>query len=251
MNSIRKIVRQTLNELDGLAFKNQEKYSKQAKDFFEDRYSKVISLIPQVKSNAVGLEIGLCSGVLAFSIKRCLNLERLYSLEHPGTVKLYKPKFLNKVKEENIVCTSVDLRKGKLPWKSNFLDFIIFSEVMEHLVPSDIPYILREFKRVLKKDGFLLITTPNIASLVKRLNLLKGKNPVEFDLTIHDGGTFGHIREYSIEELINILNNQNFSILKKGYFEIDINRNIFTKIENYISKAFPFFSNNLKIVAKK
>lgn len=251
MNSSKKTIRYYLNQLDGLAFKNQEKYSTQAKGFFEDRYGKVLSLLPSVKRDAVGLEIGLCSGVLAFSMKKYLHIETLHSLEHPGTVRQYKKQFLKKIEKENIICTPVDLRKGKFPWKSDFFDFIVFSEVMEHLVPSDIPLLIKEFRRVLKKNGFLLITTPNVASLIKRLNLLRGKNPVEFDLRVHDGGTFGHIREYTMEELVSIIRKENFSLIKKGYFEIDAGRNVFTQIENIFSMAIPFLANNIYIIGVK
>lgn len=56
----------------------------------------------------------------------------------------------------------MDLEKG-LKFKSNYFDGIIFVETIEHLVNPDIA--LKELKRVLKKSGVLVITTPNYDSL--------------------------------------------------------------------------------------
>lgn len=47
----------------------------------------------------------------------------------------------------------------KLPYRDNYFDFIICSEVLEHL--SDDKKALLETKRVLKPSGFILITVPN------------------------------------------------------------------------------------------
>lgn len=47
----------------------------------------------------------------------------------------------------------------KIPFPKNYFDKIIMSEVIEH-VRDDIK-VLKETKRVLKKDGILVLTTPN------------------------------------------------------------------------------------------
>lgn len=47
----------------------------------------------------------------------------------------------------------------KIPFPKNYFDKIIMSEIIEH-VRDDIK-VLKETKRVLKKDGILVLTTPN------------------------------------------------------------------------------------------
>ena len=47
----------------------------------------------------------------------------------------------------------------KLPYPDNHFDVVVSSEVMEHL--EDDVKALKELKRVLKKDGIILITVPN------------------------------------------------------------------------------------------
>lgn len=247
----KEIVKDVIKELNGLAFKTSEPYSEKAKIFFEDRYLEILKKLPNIKKNHVGLEIGLAGGVLAFILKKAFNLGVLHTLEHPVTCREYSQKYLALLRKSNIKLEPVDLRSYSLPWPDDFFDFVIFSEVIEHLVPSDIPNIIKEIKRTLKKNGWLLITTPNIASLLKRINLLLGKNPIEFDLILHEGATYGHIREYTIKEVVDIVQNQGLNIVEKSYFMIDAKRNIFTQVENISAKLFPFLANNLAVIVKK
>lgn len=50
----------------------------------------------------------------------------------------------------------------KLPFEKNFFDKIVLIEVLEHILPSEIPLVLSELKRVLKEKGELIITVPSI-----------------------------------------------------------------------------------------
>jgi len=247
----KELIKGIIDELNGLAFKNSEPYSKSAKVFFLNRYSEIIKLLPEIKNDDVGLEIGLAGGVLAFVLKRLFGLNKLYTLEHPVVCKQYNKKFINKLKSEHIMLEPVNLKENKLPWPDNFFNFIFLCDVVEHLVPSDIPNLIKEIKRVLKKDGYLVIVTPNIASLIKRINLFFGKNPVEFDLRLHEKATYGHIREYTMSELLYIVENENFKVKIKKYFMIDAKRNIFTRIEDMCSRIYQPFANSLSLVAKK
>ncbi|MDZ7263404.1 MAG: class I SAM-dependent methyltransferase [candidate division KSB1 bacterium] len=47
------------------------------------------------------------------------------------------------------------------PFKSESFDFILCSEVVEHILPEESPLLLKEIGRLLKKNGRCLITTPN------------------------------------------------------------------------------------------
>ncbi len=244
-------VKAAVDEVSGQAFKDETPYSAKGRIFYEERYSTIFSLFPPIKSSAIGLEIGLSGGILAFTLKKLYSLDVVYTLEHPQTCRNYKKSFLSKLLKNNIILKEVDLRVDRLPWPDNFFDYIIFSEVMEHMVPADIPPLFLEIKRVLKKRGWFLVTTPNVASLLKRINLLRGKNPVEYDLTIHHKSTYGHLREYTMSEVVKTLQNTGFVIDKSDYFMIDVKRSLFTRIEDIGSKIMPFLANNLAVFAQK
>lgn len=251
MNILKEIIRETIDDLNGLAFGSSLLYSPKDKIFFEDRYLKIVSLLPEIKKDDVGLEIGLCGGILAFSLKRIFFLEKLYTLEHPITCKQFTREYLSELKRNRIIFKQVDLHNGKLPWVSKFFNFVIFSDVLEHLIPADIPAVFKEINRVLKKNGWLLVTTPNISSLIKRIKLLLGKSPIGFDLTLHENATYGHIREYTMNESISLLQSEGFTIVRKNYYMIDVKRSFFTRLEFICSKILPGFANSIGILARK
>ena len=248
---IGKTVQEVINKLGGIQFKGIHPLAEKDKIFYKERYENIISLFPNINDDNVGLEVGLSGGILAMSIKKYFNLDKLYAIEHPVTVKSFTSKYLKIIKEENIILKPFDLRKKPLPFVSEKFDFVILSEVLEHLVPADIPQVICEIIRVVKKDGYLFVTTPNISSFLKRINLLFGKNPIEFDLRLHYNATFGHIREYTSKEVQRILSDCGFKILNKEFFNIDTNRNIFTRIEAISSKYYAPFANNIFVLGQK
>lgn len=244
------VINEVLNELDGLAYGPSSVWLEKDRNFFEERYSRIFSLFPEIKKKEIGLEVGLHHGIIAYLVKRIFQVNKLYALEHPATCKQFAKTYLDKLKKNKIILEPCDLRVDRLPWPDSFFDYVIFSEVMEHLIPAAIPSVIRQINGVLKKDKWLLVTTPNIAALLKRINLLFGKNPNEFDLRFH-GETYGHIREYTMQELTTVLQQEGFKIAKKGYFSIDSKRNIFTYLEYIFAKVFPSFSTNLWVLARK
>ena len=85
----------------------------------------------------------------------------------------------------------------------------------------------------------------------KKINLLKGKNPSEFNLNLHRKATFGHIREYGMAEVEDILKKSGFKIVKVKYFMVDENRNLGLRLESIMSSFIPSLANNISILAKK
>jgi len=107
----------------------------------------------------------------------------------------------------NLIFKSADVTN--LPFKENTFDFIISSQVIEH-IKNEKKY-LSELKRVLKKTGTLIISTPN---RIYRLN--PGQKP---------WNRF-HIREYSQKQLNNALKNHFESINFYGVDEPNQTKNL-------------------------
>lgn len=70
---------------------------------------------------------------------------------------------------EGLDCLRANIRDG-LPLMESSNDFLICQEGIEHF--SDQFSALKEFNRILKKDGILLITTPNYSNLRAKLSYL-------------------------------------------------------------------------------
>ncbi|MFH1978390.1 MAG: methyltransferase domain-containing protein [Candidatus Aenigmatarchaeota archaeon] len=109
-----------------------------------------------------------------------------------------------------------------LPFPSKSIDNIIACEIIEHMnSPHD---FVKEISRVLKKEGNLILTTPNIACLKNRLKLLFGKFPI--NVAMADFYRFwypgdpsiaqsAHYSDYSIPIVVEALRREGFIITEK------------------------------------
>ena len=114
---------------------------------------------------------------------------------------------------------TVDLNHGKLPYGDNSFDLVTFTEVAEHL--EDHRSILREIYRILKPEGMLILTTPNILNMKSRLRFFLygfwnffGPMPVGHD---SQESALGHITPISYFYLGHTLLEIGFNNLKCGF----------------------------------
>jgi SAM-dependent methyltransferase len=95
-------------------------------------------------------------------------------------------------------------------WRSGLgpYDLVVFAEVIEHLYTA--PELVLDFLgRLLVPRGLLLLQTPNAVSLGKRVKFALGINP--FERIRVDRLNPGHYREYTLNELLDILRRSQFS----------------------------------------
>lgn len=107
-----------------------------------------------------------------------------------------------------------DVRNG-IELKSNTINLVIAGEVIEHLYDS--VFFLKEIHRVLQKNGYLLLSCPNVCSLGCRIDILRGRIPAiaaKADNTYEDD-RIGHVRDYNFNDLRKILIENGFRILKE------------------------------------
>jgi len=114
-------------------------------------------------------------------------------------------KALKKAKKRGLITKKFDLSINKWPYKSNTFDLIIAGDIIEHLYDTE--KFIKECRRLLKKNGQLILSTPNINSYVNRLLVLFGKMPLWIDfapnLSVYKLiPTFGHIRAFNKDALI-------------------------------------------------
>lgn len=92
-------------------------------------------------------------------------------------------------------------------------DLVLMIEVIEH-VPDD-KKVIKEVSSYLKKDGYLILTTPSIEAPLYKLGLLKS-----FDEKV------GHLRRYTQLNLTQLVGNAEIKIIKFSVHE-SILRNFF------------------------
>ena len=79
----------------------------------------------------------------------------------------------------------------------------------------DTDFFIDEIKRVLKPNSFLILSTPNIASLGRRFLLLFGKNPYfEASFGYPNEAHAGHIRFFTKDLLLGYLEHRGFGRIK-------------------------------------
>ncbi len=89
-----------------------------------------------------------------------------------------------------------NIEKDCLPYASESFDLVLGMEIFEHLA-LDPYFFLSEAARVLKPEGHILLTTPNVASHRGVWKTLNGQSAYSFGLFVPTGGVYGrHNREY-------------------------------------------------------
>lgn len=186
-------------------------YEKKYFEFHRYRYEYIMN-----KINQVGLKEGskiLDVGCYPLHLFKTLKLSG-YSVY--GISSQHEP-----IKASNIVIKNIET--DRLPYSGGFFDLIIFSEVMEHLIVNPLIYYAK-FKNILSETGRVIVTTPNAAGLYKIIPILLGRStyfPLSdvFSTQLNDGSIYKrHNREYTMNELGEILKQAKFEIKKSAYF---------------------------------
>ena len=96
----------------------------------------------------------------------------------------------------------------KLPFENEQFDIVISFETIEHVKESVQKSFLNEIKRVLKKDGMLIMSTPNKAIYT---DLVNGKNRY-------------HIKEFYAQEYIDFIKSyfKNVNVIFHIFQPLDI-----------------------------
>ncbi len=104
---------------------------------------------------------------------------------------------------------TANIEVDQLPFPSESFDLVIFCEVIEHLT-HDPTWALVEIHRVLKKDGHLVVSTPNALRWEYLRRMLLGRN--YYPPFSGYGTTARHNREFSVAELRDLLEGCGFQL---------------------------------------
>ena len=188
----------------------------------DSKFKAISSLLNKLKINAsTYLDLGSGDGSLTQLIAKTVGAREYYCVDID--IKALKAASLKGCKIYNI-----DLDIEKLPFSDGFFDLVTAFNVIEHLRNPD--NMLREVRRVLKKRGFFMLSTPNIASWYNRLLLLFGEPPLGIDLSTEwrycypfgvKSTISGHVRMYTLKALTRLLEHHGFkAIAYKGFPQI-------------------------------
>lgn len=132
-----------------------EKLLKRTGDMALKRRAEKIITELELKDGLKILDLGCGDGFYLHLLSELGNYELTAIDNNPKAIKLAK-KYLGKKPSEKINFILGDV--NKLPFKSSQFDRIIASELLEHL--DEERKVLKEWLRVLKKGGILVVTVP-------------------------------------------------------------------------------------------
>jgi len=167
------------------------------------------------------LSIACSTGVIEEKIKNRLGLT-VFGID--GAKKSLKTAY-----KRGIITKCADV-SGPLPFENNYFDFVFAGEIIEHIFDSR--FFLEEIHRVLKTNGYLILSTPNLARLDDRLKFLLGKAPRQ--IAPFHPYLYLHIRPLTFELLKK-------SLLDCGFTNIVLKTNVI---------ALKFFGRELKIYSR-
>lgn len=167
------------------------------------------------------LDVGCGDGSLALELGKRLAASETWGLD------LSKPA-LREAKCKGIVAVLGDGDLG-LPFQNSSFDLVYAGELIEHLRNQE--GFLREVNRVLRPGGFLLLTTPNRQSYIKRLSLYewpffkaaftKGYRlaPKHYIVPAARETLRPHVRELSLSELSDLLSSSHLFEFRRAHIQ--------------------------------
>lgn len=210
-------------------------------NYFRDhkkRYLKILTSInfkPEMKI----LDIGSAPGHLSRTLKE-------YGCD------VYNVNLTKDVNGKNIPTKILNIETEKLPYKNNMFDVILFTEILEHLLFNPV-HVFYEIKRILKKGGKIILTTPNRCNILKAKDILQGKGDYDFRDEYFETPFelcklyARHNREYIMKEIFSIFSEVNLKIVKSEYYFSTNHIGFSTPISFFIKK----FRDSILIIGEK
>ena len=179
-----------------------------------ERYLACLELLPQAEPGQSLLELGASFHHLTPALEdkgysvRCADI---WDGEPSRDAELVGR---NGQERRRYTVDNFDVQQQRWPYEDASFDVVLFCEMLEHL-NTDPVHVLAEINRVLKKDGLLLLTTPNIASAKSVNYILEGNSPYVFGQYVPAGlPTDRHNREFTASEIERLLTAAGFQVVE-------------------------------------
>ena len=194
---------------------------------------KVRIILSLVGSGKKVLDIGCGAGINSEVIK--LNGNEVWGVDiAPNNVKACR--------KRGIKCIQLDVEHKEFPHGWGMFDVAYAGDIIEHIVDTE--GFFKRVHKMLKPNGFIVVATPNLASLSRRLKLALGRNP-DTDISLEEG--LGHLRYFTVGSLSQLLKRCGFAVEECRSDFVSLNR---LRIYSIV-KVFPSLGGALFVKARK
>lgn len=227
---------------DGKVVENYliEKYHKKRIDIALKFLTKSMrTIFPFMTNNDIKvIDIGCGNGMVS---------KLIYDLGFSITAADYTREQIQFQSDDRFMISKIDANE-RFPYPSDSFHAIFAGELIEHLF--DTLHFIEECRRVLKPNGVLILTTPNLAGLEDRIKFLFGISPRHIN-PLHPYLRL-HIRQFTLYSLRKLLVGNGFVNIKikSNYLKIYLSekKKIHLRIFAYL---FPSLGGSLICVAQK
>jgi len=136
---------------------------------------------------------------------------------------------------KDVIIADIEAIKA-LPYPEEYFDVIVYADILEHLRRPDLA--LRKFRPYLKRNGFCIVSFPNIARIEMRLNLLFGR----FDYTEIGLLDKTHLRFFTSRTARQLIIDEGYTIEKVEYSGLASRVRILKLMPNLFAYQFIFIA---------
>lgn len=167
------------------------------------RLASLAAMVKDARVMGPVLDIGVGYGYSAAALRAALGKAVLLAVvEHPSREILGAASWRSMLHVLDARAVGADA--FTLPFRDGTFVAVVAAEILEHLPPERAGESLAEIRRVLRREGLLILTTPNLVRLRNRVAIARGRSPLELP-TSQVGSTYGHLREYTVSEVLELL----------------------------------------------
>jgi 2-polyprenyl-3-methyl-5-hydroxy-6-metoxy-1,4-benzoquinol methylase len=195
--------------------------------------------------NAKLLDVGCADGRFTMECAHKIGCNEIFGVEIDRVAA--------RKAEERGVRVKVCDANNRMPFKNRSFDVVTANQVLEHIKNTD--RFLTEVHRVLKDNGYLVLSTPNLASVHNLGLLVLGMQPVSYHVSEIQVGNFlrrvkthGHVSIFTLPGLKDFLSYHGFSIENirgSGFYPLP------RFLARAVSRIFPRYSVYIILKARK
>jgi len=214
-----------------------------------DNLDNILEYLKENGSFGRMLDLGCGYGGLSKYVGNFLGISSIYGIDKDI-------QRLDDAKKKGIRVYTLNLDEDKIPFPNNHFDIITSFGVLEHLVAFD--NILAEIQRVLSKEGYFLLSMPNLGSWINRIALLLGYQPRDVEvsqiispgvLTWYRGGGLFHLHSITMKALKCLLDYYGFQVVLTKSLSPYCKGRLFRMLD-WIPSKFPSLSRRFMVIAK-
>lgn len=174
------------------------------KEYFNFHYWRFAETLKECTHWANGkvLDVGVVPGHMAMALRRLgCEVHGITDHEISGHGRYGEDDLSCRWTQEGITLHNAVIDREVLPLPDNFFDGVIFTEVLEHLVYNP-KTLIREIFRILRPNGEVVVSTPNVARIENRIKALIGWNVYPRSEEFYFSDLYKrHNREYTLREV--------------------------------------------------